>query len=75
MVQADERFFLVRIEALNVSAESWTDLEREVMGVHNWWSAAELRSTSEQVWPDDLPDLLVRIGAWSRDDQEASTPS
>jgi 8-oxo-dGTP pyrophosphatase MutT (NUDIX family) len=68
MVHADERFFLVRIEALDISAERWTDLEREVMDVHHWWSAAELRSTSEQVWPDDLPQLLVSLGVWSAGD-------
>jgi 8-oxo-dGTP pyrophosphatase MutT (NUDIX family) len=75
MVCADERFFLVRIAALDVSAESWTDLEREVMAVHHWWSAAELRSTADQVWPDDLPDMLVRIGVWRAEDQGDSTPS
>jgi len=64
MVRADERFFLVRIEALDVSVGRRTDLEREVIAVHHWWSAAELRSTSEQVWPDDLPDMLVSIGVW-----------
>ena len=64
MVRADERFFLVRIDALDISTQRWTELEREVMAVHRWWSAAELRSTVEQVWPEDLPDLLVRAGVW-----------
>jgi 8-oxo-dGTP pyrophosphatase MutT (NUDIX family) len=68
MVRADERFFLVRIEVLDVSAERWTDLELEAIAVHHWWSAAELRSASEQVWPDDLSDMLVRIGVWRAGD-------
>ena len=38
------------------------------MAVHRWWSAAELRSTVEQVWPEDLPDLLVRAGVWKAAD-------
>jgi len=63
-VRADERFFLVRVDALEISTERWTGLEREVMAAHRWWSAAELRSTAEQVWPEDLADLLARIGAW-----------
>ena len=28
MVRADERFFLVRVSALEISTERWTDLER-----------------------------------------------
>ena len=64
MVRADERFFLVRVGALEISTERWTGLEREVMAAHRWWSAADLRSTAEQVWPEDLTDLLVRIGVW-----------
>jgi 8-oxo-dGTP diphosphatase len=65
MVCADERFFLVRTEGTSqIATDRWTDLERKVMDAHHWWSAAELRSTVEQVWPDDLADLLVRAGVW-----------
>src|SRR5436190_19516738 len=64
MVRADERFFLVRVDALEISTERWTDLERGVMVAHRWWSAAELLSTAEQVWPDDLTDILVRVEVW-----------
>jgi len=64
MVRADERFFLVRAGALEISTERWTALEQEVMAAHRWWSAAELRSAAEQVWPEDLAELLVRIGVW-----------
>ena len=38
------------------------------MAVHRWWSATELRSTAEQVWPEDLTELLVRIGVWKAAD-------
>jgi 8-oxo-dGTP pyrophosphatase MutT (NUDIX family) len=64
MVSADERFFLIRIDQLMVSADRWTDLEREVMAEHRWWSASDLRSTVEQVWPEDLAVLLMRAGVW-----------
>src|SRR4051812_40576015 len=64
MVRADERFFLVRVEASRISTERWTDLERRVMAAHRWWSAIELRSTAEQVWPEDLADVLARAGIW-----------
>jgi 8-oxo-dGTP pyrophosphatase MutT (NUDIX family) len=69
MVRSDERFFLIRTEqASPISSERWTDLEREVVATHHWWSAAELRAIVEQVWPDDLPDLLVRAGVWKAAD-------
>jgi len=64
-VTADERFFLVRVVAVDLSSARWTELERDVMGEHRWWSASDLRSTVEQVWPDDLPDLLARAGVWA----------
>jgi len=65
-VRADERFFLVRVEAAQLfSTERWSGLEREVMTTHRWWSAVELRSTAEQVWPENLPDVLARIGVWA----------
>jgi 8-oxo-dGTP pyrophosphatase MutT (NUDIX family) len=66
MVRADERFFLVRLEvAQTLSTERWTDLEHEVMATHHWWSAKELGSTAEQVWPEDLSDVMIRIGVWA----------
>jgi len=64
MVIADERFFLIRIEQLTVSADRWSDLEREVMAEHRWWSSSDLRSTAEQVWPEDLSVLLTTAGCW-----------
>jgi 8-oxo-dGTP pyrophosphatase MutT (NUDIX family) len=62
--QADERFFLLRVGDLALSRERWTDLEKEVMGEHRWWTQNELRAVDEQVWPEDLADILVRAGAW-----------
>lgn len=66
MVRAEECFFLIRLAAAQeLSTERWTKLEREVMAGHRWWSADELRSTTEQVWPENLNDLLIRSGAWT----------
>jgi 8-oxo-dGTP pyrophosphatase MutT (NUDIX family) len=64
MVRADERFFLIRVEELQLSKDRWTDLERKVMTAHHWWSCADLCATDEQVWPDDLHELLIGIGVW-----------
>ena len=64
MVTGDERFFLIRIRDLEVSAENWTELERDVMSAHRWWSQAELKSTTDQIWPQDLAEMLINAGAW-----------
>ena len=63
-ISADERFFIIRIGALRISNERWTDLEREVMTEHRWWSADDLRLVGEQVWPEDLAKILIDCGAW-----------
>jgi 8-oxo-dGTP pyrophosphatase MutT (NUDIX family) len=63
-VLADERFFVVDAEEQTVHREQWTALELEVMTEHKWWSVEALETTSETVWPSDLPALLRRTGRW-----------
>ena len=63
-VLADERFFLIQLDELAVSDANWTALEQEVMTAHRWWSQAELRGTAEQVWPEDLEEVLIEAGVW-----------
>lgn len=65
MVEADERYFLVRAETgAAVSHEYWTELEREVMAAHRWWSPAEIQSADEQIWPEDISKMLIDAGVW-----------
>jgi 8-oxo-dGTP pyrophosphatase MutT (NUDIX family) len=66
MVTADERFFLIRIHDFEVSAENWTELEHEVMSAHRWWSHVELKSATDQIWPEDLAEMLIEAGAWKQ---------
>ncbi len=63
-VSVDERFFAIRLGNLQISTEHWTELEREVMTDHRWWSQAELRAATEQIWPEDLADMLIKAGFW-----------
>ncbi|WP_319797115.1 NUDIX hydrolase [Nitrobacter sp.] len=58
-VLADERFFLVRTGFHIVSSGAWIELERQVMVEHRWWSRVELASPAEQVFPDDIMDMLT----------------
>lgn len=57
-VMADERFFIVRAANDALSREHWTELEREVMAEHRWWSRAELARTQEVVFPENLLEML-----------------
>ena len=65
MVEADERYFLIQADDLTVSDVNWTQLEREVMGAHRWWSQDDLESTREQIWPEDLARMLIGVGVWT----------
>jgi 8-oxo-dGTP pyrophosphatase MutT (NUDIX family) len=56
---SDEWFFLVALSNVaEVDTAGFTDLEnRSVLG-HRWWSADDLRRTTETVYPLQLAELL-----------------
>jgi 8-oxo-dGTP pyrophosphatase MutT (NUDIX family) len=59
-VQAEERYFLVRVdEARDLVRTGWTELEREIMTEHRWWTPAELAAPPEQVYPEDIVEMLA----------------
>ncbi|WP_159846489.1 NUDIX hydrolase [Brevundimonas sp. G8] len=64
IVLGDEHYFLVRAATSEISDAHWTDFEREVMADHRWWSSDEITASTEQIWPDDLVDLLGKVGIW-----------
>lgn len=68
MVEADERYFLVHADDDLVSDENWTATEREVMSAHRWWNQADLRSATEQIWPEDIENILIEAGEWAAAD-------
>jgi len=63
-VYADERYFLIRVEHATISSKGWTELERQVMAKHKWWSADELSASDEVFFPEDLHDILRETGIW-----------
>ncbi|MDI4664062.1 NUDIX domain-containing protein [Xanthobacter autotrophicus] len=63
-VEADERYFLIRVATLEVSSTGWTAEERAVVADHAWWSRADLAGATEQVWPEDMAGMLVEAGVW-----------
>jgi 8-oxo-dGTP pyrophosphatase MutT (NUDIX family) len=53
-----ETYFLVRMPQFELSDIGWSDLERDAVVGHRWWSAEELRATDETVYPVGLADVL-----------------
>ena len=50
-VKTLERFFLVRSPTATLSTGNWTDIEKEVMRAHRWWTVDELIATAETIFP------------------------
>ena len=61
-VLAVEQYFIVHTDSQALSSDEWTSHERQVMADHHWWSAHELRSTEETVWPERLVEMLTNEG-------------
>jgi ADP-ribose pyrophosphatase YjhB (NUDIX family) len=58
-VLAEERYFLVRVDPFELADAGWTELEREVMTEHRWWTPEALAAPAEQVFPQDLAEMLA----------------
>jgi 8-oxo-dGTP pyrophosphatase MutT (NUDIX family) len=61
-VQADERYFLVRVGAERIDTVHHTPLEQRVMTQHRWFALGELHRWHEAVFPDTLA-LIIRGAA------------
>jgi 8-oxo-dGTP pyrophosphatase MutT (NUDIX family) len=56
-----DTFFLVRVGHSEISTDGHEEYERLAITEHRWWSAEELRSTSEQVSPPGIGDLVASL--------------
>jgi len=66
VIASHETYFLVRIAATSeIDRDGWTELETEIIAEHRWWTAAELKATSETVYPGNLMMMLVQAGVAS----------
>jgi 8-oxo-dGTP pyrophosphatase MutT (NUDIX family) len=59
-VTADERYFRVRVPACEIDIAGHTELEREIMREHRWFTRAELADWPEPIFPPEILDLLDR---------------
>jgi 8-oxo-dGTP pyrophosphatase MutT (NUDIX family) len=58
-----DHYVVHRVEAqlTDLDRSRWTQIEQDTVLGWRWWSADELRATSERFWPADLPDVLDRV--------------
>ena len=61
-VQSEERFFLVRSTQTDISVAGQSGLERSVIREHRWWTLDALRASPALIYPEDLVDVLQRLG-------------
>jgi 8-oxo-dGTP pyrophosphatase MutT (NUDIX family) len=52
-------FFRLRIDAHDVDTAGFNDLENSSIVEHRWWTADELRATSDSIYPRCLLELLA----------------
>jgi 8-oxo-dGTP pyrophosphatase MutT (NUDIX family) len=64
VVDADERYFLIRVDGLAVSSAHWTQDEREMMTEHRWWTETELAASHAKIWPETIVAMLRDAGVW-----------
>ena len=59
-VTADERYFRIRVPACKIATHGHTELEREIMQNHRWFTRAELADWHEPIFPPEILNLLDR---------------
>ena len=57
-VQADERFFIVRVDEARIDTSRHTALEQQLMTQHRWFTRAELADWPEAVFPQNIIAMI-----------------
>jgi ADP-ribose pyrophosphatase YjhB (NUDIX family) len=58
---SEDTFFMLRVPHWEVSRAGWSTSEHDIVTEYRWWSADELRATSDTFYPVDLPGLLEQL--------------
>lgn len=59
--EGTDTFFFVRVAEMSVDAGGREEREMAMIVDHRWWSLAELRSTTEWIFPFQLAELMERL--------------
>ena len=57
-LEQTEFFFAARTGGFELDTSGFNALERDTVRDHRWWSAADLATTADQVYPVELPNRL-----------------
>jgi 8-oxo-dGTP pyrophosphatase MutT (NUDIX family) len=61
-VWAVEKYFTVAAPDEALRTTGFTELERQTLSTHAWWSAAALRASSQElIFPEDLAGVVTRL--------------
>lgn len=60
---SEDWYFALHVPSFELDATNWTDLERELHSGWRWWTAGEIETTSEVVFPAGLADLARTLHA------------
>jgi 8-oxo-dGTP pyrophosphatase MutT (NUDIX family) len=61
--QQSEDYFLLRADSFDAAPTVPSELELVAVLGTRWWTREELRSTRERVYPEELVQVLERLGA------------
>jgi 8-oxo-dGTP pyrophosphatase MutT (NUDIX family) len=56
-----EQYVVARCRAAEAVSHGWTELERDLIEAMRWWTAAELTTTTDRVFPPGLAQLLPPV--------------
>ncbi|MEL6962944.1 MAG: NUDIX domain-containing protein [Pseudomonadota bacterium] len=58
-VEADERYFIVRVADRSIDESGQEPAEARYMKAYRWWSLSELAETDEQIFPEDISSVIA----------------
>ena len=56
-----EYFFHAYVARFDVDDSRWNDIERRALDGSRWWTLAELQTTDETIYPENLAAILERL--------------
>ena len=68
-----QRHYLVRVSDPAIRLDGHTELERRVFRGYRWWSAEELETTEEVVFPEGLVEIVRSVQRSRRRNRPAGT--
>ena len=60
-VEADERYYLVRVATTAIDTINHTELEKSVMTQHHWFTREELAEWPEAIFPENLIAIIDSV--------------